>query len=174
MNFSVARSIELLERTPGVLETLLRDLSPFWTHQNEGPETWSPYDVLGHLIHGDRTDYISRLRIIMSDSTDRTFAPFDRFAQFRESEGKSLLDLLAEFKIVRAENVATLRSLNLSENDLKRTGIHPVFGEVTLAQLLATWTVHDLDHVSQIARVVAKQFHDDVGPWKEYLKVLRS
>lgn len=174
MNFSVTRSIEILERTPYVLEVLLRDLSPFWVENNEGADTWSPYDVMGHLIHGDRTDWIARLRIILSDGNQKTFATFDRFAQFQESKGKTLADLLGEFKSVRAANVATLRSLNLSDDDLKKTGIHPVFGEVTLAQLLSTWTVHDLDHISQISRVMAKQFHDDVGPWKEYLKVLRS
>ncbi len=174
MNFSVTHSIEILERTPYVLEVLLRDLSPFWIENNEGPDTWSPYDVIGHLIHGDRTGWIARLRIILSDGDQKTFATFDRFAQFQESKEKTLADLLSEFKTVRAANVATLRSLNLSDDDLKKTGIHPVFGEVTLAQLLSTWTVHDLDHISQISRVMAKQFHDDIGPWKEYLKVLRS
>lgn len=173
MNFSVTRSIEILERTPYVLEVLLRDLSPFWTDQNEGPDTWSPYDVIGHLIHGDRTDYINRLQIIMSNSDQRQFTPFDRFAQFRESQGKSLAELLTEFKTVRSANVAILRSLNLSDDDLKKTGIHPVFGEVTLAQLLSTWTVHDLDHISQISRVMAKQYHDDVGPWVAYLRILK-
>lgn len=173
MNFSVVRSIELLERTPYVLEVLLRDLSPFWVENNEGPDTWSPYDVMGHLIHGDRTDWIARLRIILSDGDQRTFATFDRFAQFQESKGKSLADLLGEFKTVRAANVATLRSLNLSDDDLKKTGIHPVFGEVTLAQLLSTWTVHDLDHISQISRVMAKQYLEDVGPWTAYMRILK-
>lgn len=174
MNFSVARSIELLERTPYVLDLMLRDLSPFWTDQNEGPDTWSPHDVLGHLIHGDRTDWVARTQIILSDSGPKEFAKFDRFAQFQESAGKTLADLLTEFKTLRADNVRWLKSLNLSDDDLKKTGVHPSFGEVTLAQLLSTWTVHDLDHISQISRVMAKQFHDDVGPWKEYLKVLRS
>ncbi len=173
MNFSVTQSIEILERTPYVLEVLLRDLSPFWTANNEGPDTWSPYDVIGHLIHGDRTDWIARLRIILSDSDQKTFATFDRFAQFQESKEKTLADLLGEFKTVRAANIATLRSLNLSDDDLKKIGIHPVFGEVTLAQLLSTWTVHDLDHISQISRVMARQYLEDVGPWTAYMRILK-
>ncbi|MBK7142172.1 MAG: DinB family protein [bacterium] len=174
MNLSIPRSIEILERTPYVLEVLLRDLPPFWTENNEGPETWSPYDIIGHLIHGERADWIERMQIILSSGDRREFKPFDRFAQLRESKGKSLTELLSEFKTLRAANVATLRSLNLTDDDLKKTGTHPALGEVTLAQLLATWTVHDLDHISQISRVMAKQYIDDVGPWKEYLKVLRS
>jgi len=172
--FKLAESIALLERTPLVLETLLADLPDIWTQHNEGPETWSPYDVIGHLIHGERTDWMTRLDIILSDGPNKTFATFDRFAQFHESEGKSLAVLLAEFRAVRGENLARLRALNLSDTDLDRTGIHPKFGAVTARQLLATWTVHDLDHIMQISRVMAKQIGPAVGPWVEYLKILRS
>lgn len=174
MNFDLPRSLEILERTPTVLDLMLRDLSPFWTDQNEGPDTWSPYDVIGHLIHCDKADWITRTEIIMSDRENKTFPPVDRFAQFAESEGKSLADLLAEFKTLRAECLAKLKSYRLTEDELRKTGIHPMFGEVTLAQLLSTWTVHDLDHISQISRVMAKQYREDVGPWLQYLKILRS
>ena len=172
--FNLAESIALLERTPHVLETLLSGLPDRWTQHNEGPDTWSPYDVIGHLIHGERTDWMARLDIILSTGPNKTFATFDRFAQFRESEGKSLADLLAEFSSVRASNLARLRALNLSEADLDRTGLHPKFGSVTARQLLATWTVHDLDHLMQISRVMARQIGPEVGPWVEYLKILRS
>ena len=166
--------LEVLERTPAVLEALLGHLSDHWTKGTEGPGTWSPFDVVGHLIHGERTDWIPRMEIILSDRADRAFVPFNRFAQFRDSEGKSLGDLLAEFRTLRASNLAHLRGRNLSDADLERTGTHPAFGTVTLRQLLATWTAHDLDHLMQISRVMAKQIGSDVGPWVEYLKVLRS
>jgi hypothetical protein len=174
MTFQLDRSLELLERTPTVLQAWLGGLSEDWTAHNEGGETWSPYDVLGHLIHGERTDWIARLRMILDHGTSRTFDRFNRFAQFEESRGKSLPDLLAEFAAVRAANIATVRALNLTDVDLDRTGTHPQFGEVTLRQLLATWTVHDMDHVMQIARVMARQIGPDVGPWVEYLRILRT
>lgn len=174
MDFSLPKSLELLERTPEVLSYLLRGLSDEWTSANEGENTWSAYDVVGHLIHGDQTDWLIRAELILSDHPDKRFAPFDRFAQFEASAGKSLNQLLDEFKAVRAANVATLRGLNLSSQDLTKTGLHPTFGMVTLAQLLATWVVHDLDHLSQISRVMAKQYKAQVGPWIEFLKILRQ
>lgn len=174
MNFSFNKSIGILERTPKVLELMLENLSDEWTMNNEGPETWSPYDVLGHLVHGEQTDWIIRTKIILSDSENKAFTPFDRFAQFEESKGKSLTDLLDEFKKARKENLKFLSGLNLSENDLDKTGIHPKFGEVTLRQLLSTWTVHDLSHIAQIARVMSKQYKDAVGPWVEYLPILQK
>ncbi|MFN8356159.1 MAG: DinB family protein [Spirosomataceae bacterium] len=174
MKFSVTQALEILERTPQSLEVLLSDLSEEWTTQNEGEDTWSAYDVIGHLIHGDKTDWLERVRLILSDEADKTFVPFDRFAQFENSKGKSLTQLLAEFKEVRVNNIHQLRQLNLQEVTLQKRGIHPTFGEVTLSQLLATWVVHDLDHLSQISRVMAKQYSDEVGPWIAFLKILRQ
>ncbi len=173
MNFELSKAIEILERTPRVLESLLLELSDTWITSTEGSDTWSPYDVLGHLIHGERTDWIPRLEAILSDGSNKTFAPFDRFAQFSESKGKSLNDLLEEFKIIRGRNIEILRSKGISLKDFSKKGIHPKFGEVTLVQLLSTWVVHDLDHIFQISRVMAKQYSTDVGPWIEYLKILR-
>jgi hypothetical protein len=174
MNFSFNKSIEILERTPKVLELMLENLSDEWTMNNEGPETWSSYDVLGHLIHGEQTDWITRTKIILSNSDNKAFKPFDRFAQFEESKRKSLTDLLNEFKKTRKENLNFLNGLNLSESDLDKTGIHPKFGDVTLRQLLSAWTVHDLSHIAQIARVMSKQYKDAVGPWVEYLPILQK
>ena len=174
MDFNLDKYLELLDRTPAVLETLLDGLSSDWITGTEGPDTWSPYDVIGHLIHGERTDWMTRLDIILSDRQDRTFATFDRFAQFRESQGKSLAELLTEFRDVRRANLARLRALKLTDADLERTAIHPKFGSVTARQLLSTWTAHDMDHLMQISRVLAKQVGTNVGPWVEYLKVLRS
>jgi DinB superfamily len=174
MAFDLTRCLEILERTPHTLEVLLLELSPEWTMNNEGPDTWSPYDVIGHLIHGERTDWMARMDIILSDRADKTFATFDRFAQFRESHGKPLATLLAEFHEVRAANLDRVRGLHLTDTELDRSGTHPSFGTVTLRQLLATWTAHDLDHLMQIARVMAKQVKGDVGPWVEYLRVVRD
>jgi hypothetical protein len=174
MAFDLGRGIEVLERTPAVLEALLGGLSETWTTGNEGPETWSPYDVVGHLIHGDRNDWLGRAEIILSTKADKTFTPFNRFAQFEESKGKTLADLLVEFRKVRAESLVRLRALHLTPADLERTGTHPTFGTVTLGQLLATWVVHDLDHLVQTSRVMAKQVGSDVGPWLAFLKVLRQ
>lgn len=174
MEFDLKKSLEILERTPSVLEYLLRGISDDWSMSDEGEETFSPYDVIGHLIHGERTDWMVRMEIILSDSKDKTFEPYDRFAQFEESEGKSLNDLLTEFKVERDRNIRILLSKNLTERDLDKTGIHPKFGTVTLRQLLSTWTVHDLAHLAQISRVMAKQYTDEVGPWKEYLSILKK
>ena len=174
MNFSLDKSIELLERTPTVIAYLTEDLSSEWTDNNEGGDTWSVFDVIGHLIHGDRTDWITRTEIILSDKDNKAFDPFDRFAQFETSEGKTLPQLLEEFKIIRISNIARLRKLQIKEQDLTKTGIHPTFGLVTLSQLLSTWVVHDLDHISQISRIMAKQYKEQTGPWIEFLKILRQ
>jgi uncharacterized damage-inducible protein DinB len=174
MNFTIEKSIEILERTPAVLETLLTGVSADWTENNEGGETWRVFDVLGHLVHGEKTDWIPRMEIVLADAPDKTFKPFDRFAQFEESKGKTLDELLEEFKSLRKKNVDILRSKNLTGENLSAKGIHPAFGDVTLAQLLATWTVHDLDHIAQISRVMAKQYKEAVGPWAEYLKILNQ
>ena len=173
MNFSLSKSIEILERTPDVLITLLQNVSSDWTSVNESGETWSVYDVIGHLIHGERTDWVPRMDIILSDKEDKTFEPFDRFAQFEESKGKSLALLLDEFKNLRQKNLAHLSSKQLTDKDFEKKGIHPAFGEITLLQLLATWTAHDLNHIAQITRVMARQYKTEVGPWVEYLKILQ-
>ena len=174
MTFDLNSCVEILERTPAVLETMLGGLADRWTRHNEGGDTWSPYDVVGHLIHGERTDWMARLAIIMSDGPDKTFVPFNRFAQFEESRGKTLTDLLHEFRQVRAANLEQLRRLRLQPPDFDRTGIHPTFGTVTLRQLVATWTVHDLDHIMQISRVMAKQIGVETGPWVAYLRIIRA
>lgn len=173
MNFNLSKSIEILERTPVVLHSLLQNISPDWTLNNEGEQTWSVYDIIGHLIEGEKTDWVPRMEIILSYNADKTFRPFDRFAQFEESKGQSLMELLNEFKMLRQKNVEVLRSKKLTGKELELTGFHPVFGEVTLAQLLSTWTVHDLNHIAQVARVMAKQYRQDVGPWLAYLGILR-
>ncbi len=174
MNFDLNKSLEVLERTPAVLEVMLHNISIDWTSRNEGGETWSVYDIIGHLIHGERTNWIPRAKIILSRDANRTFEPFDRVAQFKESDGKSLAQLLEKFKAVRQENIEYLRSITFTHNELEKKGIHPALGEVTLGQLLSTWVVHDLDHISQISRVMAKQYKTAVGPWAEYLRILRS
>jgi hypothetical protein len=172
MDFDLTAGIAILERTPHTLHALLADLPTSWTDATDGPETWSPYDILGHLIHGERADWIARARIILDQGPERRFEPFDRLAQFRESEGKSLADLLTEFAQVRAESLATLRAWRLTEAQLALEGEHPAFGAVTLRQLLATWVAHDLGHVAQTARVMAKQYREAVGPWRAYLPVM--
>lgn len=174
MQFSLDDAVEILSRTPATFNSLLAGLSDPWIKNNEGPETWSPYDVVGHLIHGERTDWMPRLKIILELGESRPFDPFDRFAQFEASKGKSLSELLETFATLRRQNLATLKQLHLTEAHFKLKGTHPDFGPVTLEQLLATWVVHDLDHISQIARVMAKQYVDEVGPWVRYLSILKS
>jgi hypothetical protein len=171
-DFDLANAVAVLARTPATMTTLLRDLPSPWTDGDEGPETWSPTVVIGHLNHGERTDWIPRARMILEQGEAQAFEPFDRVAQFTESRGKTLGTLLDEFAELRTANLRTLADWNLSPGDLARTGTHPEFGRVTLAQLLATWVVHDLDHMVQIARVMAKQLDVAVGPWKAYLSVL--
>ena len=163
----------VLKRTPASLRALLDGLPDTWVRATEGEGTWSPYDVIGHLIHGERTDWIPRARHILAGET-RAFEPFDRTAQFRESKGRSLAELLTTFAELRRQNVAVLLGMNLSDGDLDRRGLHPELGEVTLGQLLATWVVHDLDHVTQVARTMAKAYTEATGPWIDYLSVLKD
>jgi DinB superfamily len=172
MHFDLANATAILERTPGTVSSLLRGLGPFWFNATEGPETWSPYVIVGHLIHGERSDWVPRARLILAQGPNRQFTPYDRFAQFRESDGLSLSDLLDEFARLRAANLRTLAAWKLTDRQLGLTGEHPAFGSVTLRQLLATWVAHDLAHVAQTARVMAKQYREDVGPWREYLPML--
>ncbi len=172
MDFDLPAGIAILERAPGTLRALLEGLGPEWTGADEGPDTWSPYVVLGHLIHGEHADWIPRARIILAQGVDRRFTPFDRFAQFRESEGKSLAQLLDELEGLRAANLTTLAGWNLTESQLALEGEHPAFGAVSLRQLLATWVAHDLGHLAQVARVMAKQYREAVGPWRAYLPVM--
>ena len=172
MDFDLPTAVAVLRRTPGTLGALLDGLPPQWTDATEGPDTWSPYDILGHLVHGERADWIPRARIILAQGEDRRFQPFDRLAQFRESEGKSLADLLDEFTRLRAQSLETLAGWRLTEEQLALEGEHPAFGRVTLRQLFATWVAHDLGHIAQTARVMAKQYRDAVGPWRAYLPVL--
>ena len=174
MDFDLTQSIHILERTPVVLEALLKDLPSAWTSSNEGGDSWSPYDVVGHLVHGEKTDWISRTEIILSEGSDKTFTPFDRFAQFQDSQGKSMEMLLEEFKQLRAANMKKIKAMQLTPEDYERTGTHPALGKATLGQLLATWTVHDMGHIRQITRVMAKQYKNAVGPWKAYLTILNS
>ncbi len=173
MEFNLNKTIEVLECTPAVLKKLLSELSDEWILNNEGKDTWCPFDVVGHLIHGEKTDWIPRMEIILSDKSNKKFVPFDRFAQLK-SKKKSLAHLLKEFKQLRKENIKILKSKKLSKNDLKKTGIHPEFGKVTLEQLLATWAAHDLAHIGQISRVMAKQYKSAVGPWAKYLPVMNK
>ena len=172
MKFNFKKSLEVLERTPFVIEALLHEISDEWAMTNEGVSTWSPYDVIGHLIHGEKTDWITRMEIIFSSKSDKKFEPFDRFAQFENSKGKSLVELINEFKLLRKRNIEKLKSRDLKETDYIKKGIHPELGEVTLSELFSTWVVHDLNHIAQIARVMAKQYKTEVGPWQEYLPIL--
>jgi hypothetical protein len=172
VEFDLALAIALLERTPTTLQALLRGLPSEWTAATEGLDTWSAYDVVGHLIHGERTDWIPRARIILEQGANRRFEPFDRFAQLRESTGKSLDELLDEFERLRAENLTTLRDWGLTDAQLSLEGEHPTFGAVTLRQLLSTWTAHDLSHLAQISRVMTKQYRDAVGPWRAFLPIM--
>lgn len=172
MEFELAHAIEILERTPATLNALLRNLPESWLVQNEGPETWSPYDVVGHLIHGDETDWIPRAQIILEHGEERAFEPFDRVAMFEESKGKSIVELLDTFAQLRAENLRELESMNLTSDLLDKRGRHPELGVVTLKQLLSTWVVHDLGHIRQVVRVMSKQYGEAVGPWKAYLSIL--
>ncbi len=171
--FSIDKALEVLRQTPTTLSNFLENLSDDWIYVNEGPETWSAYDIIGHLIHGEKTDWIPRLNKILKE-TNKNFESFDRFAQFENSKGKSLLTLLTEFNNLRIQNLEYLISLNLTDSDLEQRGIHPEFGQVSAKQLLATWVTHDLGHIAQIARVLAKQYKNEVGPWTAYISILNS
>jgi len=172
LNFTLEKSYEILERTPTVLRTLLSGLSDDWIMNNEGPETFSPYDVMGHLIHGEKTDWRDRTVMILEHGTEKTFVPFDRFAQFEASKGKSLTNLIDDFEKLRLNSLTWLKSLNLTEEDFNKKGTHPALGQVTLRQLLSTWVIHDLTHIAQITRVMAKQYKSEIGPWIEYFRVM--
>lgn len=172
MQFELDRAAEILERTPGVFRALLSGLSDAWTTPNEGGDTFSAFDNLGHLVHAERADWIPRARIILEHGRGRPFEPFDRFAMYRESAGKRVDDLLGEFAALRAESLRTLRGWQLGERELALEGEHPALGRVTLAQLLSTWVVHDLGHLAQTSRVLAKQYRDAIGPWREYLPIV--
>ena len=171
-SFQLTDGIAILERTPSTFRALLSGLPESWILSDEGLDTFSAFDNVGHLIHGERADWIPRARIILEQGTNRRFEPYDRFAQKRESAGKSLAQLLDEFATLREANVATLRGWNITEAQLALEGEHPAFGPVTLRQLLATWVVHDLGHIAQTARVMSKQYRGAVGPWREYLPIL--
>ncbi|WP_111683075.1 DinB family protein [Winogradskyella tangerina] len=172
MTYQFTEALEVLAQTPKTLKSLLGQLSDPWIYNNEGDKTWSPYDIVGHLIHGEKTDWIPRAKIILSPSENKTFVPFDRFAQFENSKGKTISQLLDEFETLRANNLNTLKQLNLTTKQLDLKGIHPELGEVTLSQLLATWVTHDLAHLAQISRVMAKQYKNEVGPWSAYIPIL--
>ncbi len=172
MHLELTRALEILERTPATFRALLGGLPEAWTAPDEGPGTFSAFDNIGHLIHGERTDWIPRAHIILAQGPDRRFEPYDRFAQQRESLGKDMAQLLEEFARLRSENVATLRAWRLTDRELALEGEHPELGPVSLRELLATWTAHDLSHVAQTARVMAKQYRDAVGPWRAYLPLL--
>ena len=170
--FVLTEAIDILARTPSVVAAMLSGLPEHWTQAHEGGDTWSPFDVVGHLIHGEEADWLARARIILEHGESRPFTPFDRLAQFEASKGKSLPELLDWFAALRARRLRELADLQLSDADLDRRGQHPVFGSVTLRQLLATWVAHDFDHIAQISRVMAVQYAGEVGPWRAYLRVI--
>ena len=172
MKYSLERSYEILDRTPGVLQALLSGLPDDWVMPNERTETFSPYDVVGHLVHGEKTDWVVRTKMILEFGNTKTFEKYDRFAQYEESKGKSLHQLLNEFAAIRKDNMIWFKALNLTEADLDRKGMHPVLGDLTLRNLLATWVVHDLTHIAQITRVMAKQYKTEMGPWPEFFRIL--
>ncbi len=174
MRFTLEKSLEILERTPVILESYLSKLSDEWLKNNEGEDTWSPYDVIGHLIVGEKTDWMVRIQTIMNNSEGKLFEPFDRFAQKNEDQNRSIDELLSEFSKIRKKNLSDLNSLSIEQEDLKRVGIHPEFGEITLEQLISTWVVHDVGHIAQISRVMAKQYKAKVGPWIKYLSILKK
>jgi hypothetical protein len=173
MEHDLQDTLSLLARTPGALNALLRELPEKWTLRNEGENTWSAFDVIGHLIHAERTDWMPRVRIVLQSGEAQPFPPFDRWGMARETQGKSLGQLLDEFARLRSENLDQLRALNLQGADLQVRGRHPALGVVTLSELLATWATHDLTHLHQISRVMAHQYREAVGPWSAYLGVLR-
>ncbi len=174
MDYRLNDAVPVLRNTPAVLRALLNDLPAAWTDAHEGEGSWSPYEVVGHLIHGERTDWMPRVMHIMRHGASAPFPPFDREAMRAASQGLTLGDLLGTFAHLRAESLAQLLALGLTDSDLARRGRHPEFGEVTLGQHLATWVAHDLSHVHQVVRVMARQYTDAVGPWRAYLSILRA
>jgi hypothetical protein len=172
MRFDIDHSFEVLSRTPPVMRAMLGGVGDGWTRENEGADTFSPFDVIGHLIDGEETDWIPRARIVMSQGENRTFERYDRFRHKSRNKDRSLESLLDEFEKLRGENIALVKSWKLTSDDLRLTATHPALGSVTLAQLLAAWVVHDLGHIAQVSRVMAKQYKEEVGPWIQYLPVL--
>ncbi len=171
--FNLAETVAILTRTPAALDALLRELPDVWVRGTEGEGTWSAFDIVGHLVSGERSDWLPRVRILLEHGEARPFPPFDRLAQFQASQGKTLPQLLTDFACLRSENLEALQALNLQPEDMNRRGTHPALGVVTLSQLLATWAVHDLTHLHQLSRVMAHPYRDLVGPWSAYLGVLQ-
>ena len=171
MQYDHKKSLAVLERTPVVLKALLSDLDNDWIMNNEGPDTFSPFDVMGHLIHGEKTDWRPRIQRIIEYGNTKPFDTYDRFAMYDESKGKTIYELLQEFADLRNENVTWLKSLNITSADLSKKGMHPQLGEVFMKNLLATWVVHDLTHIAQITRVMAKQYKEATGPWIEFFRI---
>jgi hypothetical protein len=174
MNFDLNKSIEILERTPEVYLALFNNSKYNLDKINEGADTWSGYNIIGHIIHGEKTDWIPRAEMILGDSKNKTFDPYDRFAQEKLYSSQTTEELLTEFKTLRNQNIEKLISWNLSEPDLDKKGIHPDLGIVTLRQLISTWTIHDIAHLNQVSRAIVKHFSEDVGPWKKYNKLLNE
>ena len=172
MTFDLERSIEVLAATPSAVRALLGNLSDDWTASSGDRDNWQPYDIIGHYIYAEEADWIPRARVILAQADDRTFPPFDRYGQFNRSDQESLGERIEEFARIRTENIETLRSWELVDAELDLKGVHPEFGEVTLRELIATWVVHDLTHLRQIATVMAKRYDEAVGPWKAYLSIL--
>jgi hypothetical protein len=173
MEFEIESAISVLASTPQTVRAMLSSLPHHWTGAGDRSEAWTPFDIVGHLIHGEETDWIPRAQIILEQGQNRTFEPFDRFAQFEHSKGKSLADLIDEFERLRTRSLETLRSWNLNDAQLDLKGTHPELGDVTLRHLLSTWVVHDLNHVRQISTSMAVKYETAVGPWKEYLSILK-
>jgi len=174
MNFQISQLVEIISQTPATLKSLLGNLSDKWIYNSVDENIWTPFDVVGHLIHADETDWIPRAEIILEQSENPTFEPFDRFGHFEKSKDRTFADLLEQFADLRQKNIEILKSWNLGDEQLNLKGIHPELGAVTLKQLLATWLVHDLTHIRQIVTVMAKQQTENVGAWKEYLSILKS
>ncbi|MCY7861631.1 DinB family protein [Bacillus haynesii] len=172
MNFQLKEAIEILERTPQTLSQLLTGLSNPWISCDEGEDTWNAFDVVGHLIEGEKNNWLPRIKMILTKGAAETFPPFDRFSQLNQNDGKTMEQLLNEFAEIRRANLKTLRQIINSETDFEQTGMHPEFGIVKLREQISTWVAHDLTHISQIARVLAKRYQDDVGPWRAYLRIL--
>ena len=174
MQFKLPDATQILERTPTVLTEMIAAVPDSWIKATEGVGTWSCYDIVGHLIHGELTDWIPRARVILEHGEAKAFEPFDRCAQFREDQTRPIRALLDQFAFLRAENLVVLQGMRLSNEDLARNGTHPELGTVSLGQLLSCWAVHDLSHISQVARVTAKQYSQEVGPWHQYMSILKS
>lgn len=173
MRFQLDKSLQVLEKTPAILNGLLLGVSDEWIYSNEGPGTWSAFDVVGHLIVCEQTDFIPRIELILSDSKNKVFAPLDMEAQFEMNKGKKIAELLEEFASLRKDNIQKILALNLSSDDLQKTGIHRKIGKATLEEVLATWVVHDLNHIAQVSRVMAKQYKAEVGPFEVFLRIIK-